>query len=63
MRESRHGDKFTLYSLRHFYASRMLGKGMPVFDISRNMGTGVGVIEQYYGKSVTPMSLATRLGD
>ena len=41
----------------------MIQKGVPVFDIARNMGTSVQIIESYYGRSATPVALATRLGD
>lgn len=57
-----HGDKFTLYSLRHFYAVSSLRRGIGVFDVARNMGTSVQVIQNYYGKHATPMKLATQLG-
>jgi integrase len=57
------GEPFTLYSLRHFYAVQMLRNGkVGVFDVARNMGTSVQIIEQYYGKHATPKELATRLG-
>jgi hypothetical protein len=52
-----YGDKYTLYSLRHFYAV-----GIGVFDVARNMDTSVQVIQNYYGKHATPMKLATQLG-
>lgn len=57
------GEKYSLYSLRHFYAVQMLraGKVNP-FDIARNMGTSVQIIESYYGKHATSRVLATRLG-
>ena len=57
-----HGERYTLYSLRHFYAVQMLRKGVGVYDIARNMGTSVKIIEEYYGKQATPLVLATRLG-
>ena len=60
--KSRYGEKYTLYSLRHFYAARMLEKNVPVFDIARNMGTSVQNIEFYYGRSVSAMNKATMLG-
>lgn len=57
------GEKYSLYSLRHFYAVHMLRKGrVNVFDIARNMGTSVQIIESYYGKHATSRVLATRLG-
>ena len=34
-----HGDKYTLYSLRHFYAMLSLRRRIGVFDVARNMGT------------------------
>ena len=60
--ENRDKEKYTLYSLRHFYAVMMIRRGIPVFDIARNMGTSVQIIEKYYGKQATSLSLATKLG-
>jgi len=62
LRESRDKEKYTLYSLRHFYAVMMIKRGIPIFDIARNMGTSVQIIEKYYGKQATPLALATKLG-
>lgn len=56
------GLKYSLYSLRHFYAVMALRSGIGVFDIARNMGTSVQMIQQYYGKQATAMSMATTLG-
>jgi integrase len=56
------GDKYSLYSLRHFYAVMGLRSGIGVFDIARNMGTSIQMIQQYYGRQATPMSMATTLG-
>lgn len=56
------GERYTLYSLRHFYAVRFLRKGIPVWDIARNMGTSVKMIQDYYGKQATPVESATTLG-
>ena len=58
-----HGEKFTLYSLRHWYAIVTLRKGLGVFEVSRNMGTSVQIIQAYYGKQATAATFATRLGD
>jgi integrase len=60
--KNRYGEVYTLYSLRHFYAVRMLTKNVPVWDIARNMGTSVQNIELYYGRSATASSKATVLG-
>jgi integrase len=57
-----HGQKFTIYSLRHFYAVQSLRRGIGVFELARNMGTSVQVIQDYYGKHATAMTFATRLG-
>jgi len=45
-----HGDKYTLYSLQHFYAMLSLRRGIGVFDVARNMGTSVQVIQNHYSK-------------
>ena len=60
--ESTFGEKFTLYSLRHFYAVMALRKH-GVFEVARNMGTSVPVINAYYGKRATSKTFATKLGD
>lgn len=56
------GDKFTLYSLRHFYAVMAIVAGIDIYTIARNMGTSVQMIEQYYGKHATPAMSAAKLG-
>ena len=63
LEKNRYGEEYTLYSLRHFYAVQMLRRGkVGVFDLARNMGTSVQIIEQYYGKDATSLALATSLG-
>jgi len=57
------GEKFTLYSLRHYYAVTALRRGIPIYTIARNMGTSVQIIEAYYGKHATAPTFATVLGD
>jgi len=60
--ENRDGERYTLYSLRHFYAVRAIRKGKPIWDISKNMGTSVKIIENYYGRQATAGAVATALG-
>jgi integrase len=62
LEENRYKEKYTLYSLRHFYAVMMIRRGIPIFDLARNMGTSVQIIEKYYGKQATTKELATKLG-
>lgn len=62
MRTNSHGEKFSLYSLRHFYAVMGLRGGIGIYDIARNMGTSVQMIQSYYGRQATPLSMATTLG-
>ena len=57
------GEKYSIYSLRHFYAVNALRNGVGVFEVARNMGTSVQMIQEYYGKQATPSVFATRLGD
>jgi integrase len=56
------GEKYTLYSLRHFYAVRAIQRDLDIYTIARNMGTSVQMIEQYYGKAATPQTRARKLG-
>jgi integrase len=62
MSANRYGEKYSLYSLRHFYAVMALRKNISVYSIAANMGTSVQIIQQYYGKSATPLAMATTLG-
>lgn len=62
IRKSAGGENFSLYSLRHYYAVMALRKGTGIYNVARNMGTSVQMIEQYYGKQATPESMATELG-
>jgi integrase len=57
------GEKYSIYSLRHFYAVNALRNGIGVFEVARNMGTSVEIIQEYYGKQATAAVFATRLGD
>lgn len=51
----------TLYSLRHTYAHfAILEEGIDIFKLSKQMGTSVKMIEQYYGH-VTPAHVASKL--
>jgi integrase len=44
------GKDRTLYSLRHFYATKMLIKGdVTVYQLAEHMGTSVGMIKAHYG--------------
>ena len=56
------GEKYSVYSLRHFYAVNALRNGIGVFEVARNMGTSVQMIQEYYGKQATSAVFATRLG-
>jgi integrase len=57
------GEKYTLYSLRHFYAVMHLRRGLSVYALCRNMGTSVQMIEAYYGKHATAPAFAAALGN
>ena len=67
LRESRRkfsaaDEPFSLYSLRHFYAVMALRSSVGIYDVARNMGTSVEMIQRYYGNQATPASMATKLG-
>jgi hypothetical protein len=40
-----------------------LRNGIGVFEVARNMGTSVQIIQEYYGKQATSVVFATRQGD
>lgn len=44
-----YGQKRTIYSLRHTYATFRLHEGVHQFTLARNMGTSVAMLEKYYG--------------
>jgi integrase len=44
-----HGNKRTIYSLRHTYATFRLEEGVHQFILARNMGTSVEMLEKHYG--------------
>ncbi len=43
------GQRRTIYSLRHTYATFRLREGVHHFTLARNMGTSVKMLEQFYG--------------
>ena len=55
--------KWSIYSLRHFYAVTALRNGVGVFEVARNMGTSVQMVQEYYGRQAIASVFATRLGD
>ena len=48
------GDRRTIYSLRHTYATFRLEEGVSVYALARNMGTSVAMVERFYGQTRTP---------
>ena len=57
------GSKFTLYSLRHYYAVDAIRRGIPIYEISRNMGTSLEMLQKYYANHALTATTATRLGN
>ena len=45
------GQKRTVYSLRHTYATQRLENGTNVYWLKQNMGTSVAMIERHYGQT------------
>ena len=43
------GQRRTLYSLRHTYATTRIEAGVNHYALAQNMGTSVGMIERFYG--------------
>lgn len=60
---NRDEQKFSLYSLRHFYAEMMIRKSPEMlWDIARNMGTGIKQLQIYYTINKLSDASETRLG-
>ena len=57
------GSKFSLYSLRHYYAVDAIRRGIPIYEISRNMGTSLEMLQKYYANHALTSATATRLGN
>lgn len=47
------GIKRDAYSFRHYYATTMLANKVPVFNVAKNMGTGVNMLEKHYSHNTT----------
>ena len=49
------GQKRTIYSLRHTYATFRLGPlgKVSVYDLAKNMGTSVAMLQRFYGQEMT----------
>jgi hypothetical protein len=56
----RNGDRRSLYSLRHYYATQQLLRGFSYETLAKQMGTSVAMLEKHYSK-VTPSLEAARL--
>jgi integrase len=54
------GQKRSLYSLRHTYATFRLHEGVNQYALARNMGTSVQMLETFYGHT-TNRVMATEL--
>ena len=52
------GNRRTLYSLRHTYATFRLEEGTDIYTLARNMGTSISMIERFYGQTKTPDQVA-----
>ena len=46
-----HGNKRSIYSLRHTYATFRLQHGTNVYWLKKNMGASVAMIERHYGQT------------
>ncbi len=50
---ARDGKRRTIYSLRHYYATRRLTEETNQFLLARQMGTSVDMLEKHYGQVVS----------
>jgi integrase len=54
------GQRRSIYSLRHTYATFRLQEGVNQYTLARNMGTSVAMLEQFYGHN-SNVGMATEL--
>ena len=50
------GQRRTLYSLRHTYATQALLGGTDIHTLAKQMGTSVRMLEQHYSKLTATMA-------
>jgi len=50
------GKRYSLYSLRHSFATRKLLEGVPMHLLARQMGTSTSMIESHYSKVTARMA-------
>ncbi len=53
---NKQGKRFSLYSLRHTFATRKLLEGVPMHLLSRQMGTSTMMLEKFYSKVTARMT-------
>lgn len=56
MTHSNRGEKFTLYSLRHYYITKKLVEGVPIQVIATNCGTSFEMIQDHYNHMKATMN-------
>ena len=54
----RNGMARTIYSLRHFYATKRLESETSPFLLAKQMGTSVEMLEKFYGQTSVNASTA-----
>ena len=52
------GERRTLYSLRHFYATQRLSEEVSPYMLASNMGTSAEMLERFYGHVVNDLVAA-----
>jgi integrase len=53
-----HGDRRTIYSLRHTYATFRIQEGVHQFILAKNMGTSTAMLDRHYGHTTNISSAA-----
>jgi integrase len=52
------GNRRTIYSLRHTYATFRLEEGTDIYMLAQNMGTSTNMVQRFYGHTRTPDQVA-----
>jgi integrase len=54
--QDRHGDRRTLYSLRHTYATFALTNRVGIHVLARQMATSIGMLEKHYSHLIPSLA-------
>jgi integrase len=61
LKQDRDGQDRTLYSLRHYYICQRLMEGAEIYQVAKNCGTSVEMIQKYYASHIANTLLTSAI--